>query len=772
MTEKIHLQQFAHQLASWTEAIIEHGRTPFRRVDSYPTIDTEMGIIEPPLVFWINRQSMMAGGVLLLPDDNLDEELMRGCHCAAALGLNHFITWETDRVRIWQCDKEKILEQQTFPLSSPSHLETFRHLLTDILEALKLLAVLGATPSDNLPPCYFSNLFQITLHQTLPPLIATYRSQRSEIAIHSQEDADTCANEANRLLLLQLLALLHHELLTGTIPPEKLEQTIELALPQLPNFLQLSPGYANMPKSPPLPLDVAVCFQHLLLRLRQLSWNQNGERATTSIRRLIDAWYQPEVDTTDKQIPVQLHPQSPPINTVNTITLSRSPALLAATAFMTDRTNSKPGKLLLGQLFQLDQNSLSTLPVYARLVNRCSMTKSERHEYTVRLRAAWPNRHLKIKTGQPCWRWELIHLLGICHAGQSLTLELPLELLNDSENLTAWSLLAENFSVQHLWHLNSNIFKIELIRGGCLIEPFTLERSTEKRVITPYQDRERFRNQLLLALFLPTDIYQLLDNELIWPAANGIAAINLPGWKIFSQSRLYTLLETILRGTNSVPKSTSQTTIESDRVLIPHPAPQLLQELRNGQRTNWATTSLDHFLSQLLNIQNIARIELPETTKTVKPGTFVSPSGKKIREDITRQVTAHGIPNFPEQYLYFLDQPQISHYTITPPLTVKSSLLGQFELEDSSKKIISGYGGELEQILLFCSKAEKTDFDLPSDRHQLEQLLKHYKKDLISLYRHLNDLCYRRIEDPKAARKLIKQIWSNLKLPEPSWFTN
>ena len=70
-----HLQQFAQQLASWTEAIIEYGRTPFRRVDTYPKIDTEQGVIQPPLVFWINRQSMMAGGILLLPENNLEEEM-------------------------------------------------------------------------------------------------------------------------------------------------------------------------------------------------------------------------------------------------------------------------------------------------------------------------------------------------------------------------------------------------------------------------------------------------------------------------------------------------------------------------------------------------------------------------------------------------------------------------------------------------------------------------------------------------------------------------
>ncbi len=176
-----HLQQFAQQLATWTEAIIEHGRTPFRRVDTYPVIDTEQGMIQPPLVFWINRQSMMAGGILLLPKNNLESELKSGRNCASALGLRHFVTWEIDQVRIWQIEKDETVEKQSFPLSSPSHPETFRYLLADILDALKLLSVLGAVPAIDLSPWYFNNLFQITLQQALPPLIGAYRSQLEPI---------------------------------------------------------------------------------------------------------------------------------------------------------------------------------------------------------------------------------------------------------------------------------------------------------------------------------------------------------------------------------------------------------------------------------------------------------------------------------------------------------------------------------------------------------------------------------------------------------------
>ena len=95
------LKDFARQLSIWAELVIEHGRTPFRRVDLFPRINTYLGPLQPPLVFWINRQSLMAGGVILLPDNNLPQQLELGSATTAALGLQHFVTWESDRIRIW-----------------------------------------------------------------------------------------------------------------------------------------------------------------------------------------------------------------------------------------------------------------------------------------------------------------------------------------------------------------------------------------------------------------------------------------------------------------------------------------------------------------------------------------------------------------------------------------------------------------------------------------------------------------------------------------------
>ncbi len=171
------LQKFARQLADWAELIITNGRTPFRKVTLYTPLQTEQGQLNPPLIFWINRQSMMAGGLILLPEKDLAAELERGRCCAEALALRHFVTWETDRVRIWQVDQQQIQQHREFLIDQLDRPESFRHLLNELLEALKLLTVLGMVPPGELSVHYLHNLFLATLEISFGPLLDYYRSQ-------------------------------------------------------------------------------------------------------------------------------------------------------------------------------------------------------------------------------------------------------------------------------------------------------------------------------------------------------------------------------------------------------------------------------------------------------------------------------------------------------------------------------------------------------------------------------------------------------------------
>ena len=61
------LQQFRQQLASWIGNRLESQRLPFQRLELCPRTLTDQGHLVPDLVLWINRDSQLAGSMILLP---------------------------------------------------------------------------------------------------------------------------------------------------------------------------------------------------------------------------------------------------------------------------------------------------------------------------------------------------------------------------------------------------------------------------------------------------------------------------------------------------------------------------------------------------------------------------------------------------------------------------------------------------------------------------------------------------------------------------------
>lgn len=669
MTQRMnpHLEQFARQLQIWAIEIIENGRTPFRRVDCCAEIDTDAGLLTPPLIFWINRQSMMAGGVILIPEKDLAAELNRGRSCAVALGLSHFVTWETAQVRLWKIEAERVTEQQNFPLPGTDHPEFFRHLLKEVVDALKVPAVTGAVPQQKLSIHYFINLFSTALQLALPSLTDAFRSQRAADPAGAGADVDQIAIEANRLLLLQILTAFRHNLFPDTLLPEQLGNIVEKSLCRapVPIHTNLCHTWDGAPAT--LPLETAVCYHHLLLRLHQLRWKCPEDRMRLSLQHLLSLWYPDRAQQVAETAETLIHPDRPVIGTVVRLVLSDSPLLLASTTIARELASLDQPLAVYGSIFQLEPAMLPVGRLFARLLNQALITRTERALYSARLRVAWPHRSFKIRTDQSRWQWELIHLLGICTQEQSLRLELPATTLNIEPDDPFWCVLTEHYRVFELSVTAHETVLISLVREPQYDHPI----------------RIRQRDQSILEVSASAD-----------PAC--------------LRSRL------------------------------------------------------------------VSALQLPDTAKPApiaENKTAVQPA-KNLKQEICDQLSAYGIPNFPDQYLYFLEHPEMVSYRFTPPLQEGSRLLGQFELKDADNLIIQGYGDELEQALLVCARIGKGNVDLPRDRHQLAAILQRYRKDLTALHRHLSDLSYRHQEKPQAARNLIRSIWKKLELPDPEWFKN
>ncbi len=661
-----HLEQFAQQLKSWAQEMIDYGRTPFRRVDCLIDIVTDIGTLTPPLIFWINRQSMMAGGVMLLPEKNLAKELQRGKSCADALGLSHFVTWETEQVRLWGIAGDEVIEQQRFPLPGADHPDFFRQLLKEVVEALKIPAVTGALPHNKLSSSYFNNLFNIARELAQPALTEAFRSQRAEEAQGVFIDIDMRALDANRLLLLQILTALRFHLLPDTLLPEELGYVVTEALSRAPEPLRNNLNYNWEGAPSQLPAETAVCYHHLLLRLQQLRWSSSEERMRQSLYHLITQWFPDHQHQAAEPADMILYPQAPSSAGNLRLILSDSPLVLACTALLRELDHLPQPTIYYSSLMSLDSKKLPSGSLAAQLLNLTLLTRDEKALYNARLRLSWPHRNFKIHADQERWKWELIHLLGISHHEHQIQIEVPIGLLEIPVDEPLWTLLSNHF------HLS------EIVIGE------------------------------------------------------------------------QTLLIKLMRSTTGTD-------------------PTQIRMADGTIRETFLSTNPAQFSQQLTT-----EILLPGTpaSKTASHGKTDTQVPKNLKQEIIDQLNAQGIPNFPDQYLYFLEQPDTVSYSITPPLKVASRLLGQFELEDADGRTIQGFGEELEQALLICARSGKTTIDLPKNRVQLEQLLQLYRKDLDNLHQQLSDLSYRQIKKPQAARNLVRSIWKKLALPDPEWFRN
>ena len=766
------LDRFTRQLAVWADAIITHGRTPFRKVELYPKIITEQGVYTPSLVFWINRQSLIAGGLLLVPSDSLEKTLHQGRLCATALGLRYFVTWEERQVRIWQCLPEQDQVLESFPLGETTAADSFRLLLRDLLDNLKIQAVTGAVAHEERPASHLNNLFRLTTDDVLPLLTTAYGAQRAGQHPASAVQIDLLAQEHGRLLLLQILAVLWYDLLPEKLAPEDLPDILTRTLQELPDDLARGLNPPSGDPGPELPYELWVRFHHMILRLQQLSWNNPEIRALESIRKLTLDWYRQSGDL-PADVRVELNPEGPETGEKTRMLLSDRPALLALTAFLRHLRHLPPIALYGTGIVHLRPEDLLQGAIAARLSDDTPINSAERRSTETFLRSSWPHRRFPIRSGQPLWLWELIHLLGLCRNRRRLYLTVPRDVLWQPAEPPVWSLIQEGFQIESI-QIPEPRDRLNLVLAAGKPTPQDIPVTGEvfSTTLPATANAAVLRNRLRLIVGTPRSILGLLDSSLLWPSSETTLSETFEeGYAVYRKTGLYRFfLEQVHGRTDSVPETTDGQTPD---IALPDPL-ALAQLADQARQAEYLQTPFDadQTLAALLGIPLSAdpwseRPDPEDTRRRRDAG-----RDRHLKDEILMKLKARGIPSFPEQYLYFLDQPRLQHFRIAPPLRQISSFMGEFELEDGGRNRISGYGEELRDALLLAADSGKTALELPEDRSQLISLVTRYKEDLSDLYQQLRSLAYSQVTDSRSARKLIATIWEQLKLPTPERFGN
>lgn len=765
------------QLAHWAEAAIHQGRLPFRKVEVFPEILTPGGPLSPPLVFWINRDSFMAGGFILFPPKEADQDLDAGIHCAHALGLRHFVAWAPRELVIWEIRQQAVFRFKTIPLSASGteSAEGFQETLHRVLEELKLLSVLGAVPPDQLSSHYLANLSLATLQASAPFLVEACQVRQSEQLRAPSLSPVAMADSKGTLTLCRLIALVLQDRLPPTVQPEGLERAMHFALDTLPEDLRLALGATE--EEIALPTESAVRFHHLFRRLSQLRLDTVPERGAEALLLLLShqgsrlgGARPPETDGSAGP-PVLTLNSTHPFSQRDSLIEVAPAALLAYTAQLRFLADLPPALAIAGDIF-----SLGTVDppgrIYGTLGTSRIPSSGERKTLTAHLRRSWPSRRFLLPPGTPLWGYEFLYLLGLAAEGCRIDLHTPDWLCADFRT-PLLEVLGEQFTLAILARRPEGGLRIRLGKTPPGEALTILTGPSETRTIPCHALRGSHPAIYPLTLDLPTEILSLINegdlgipSEATWPTP----------WErevfLFSRSSLGRMLWQIVGGGQPLPRRAllRENALQQG---LPLPATETLKNLRLLAWTDGdplpTTAVLDAELALWLGTDPHLRPPSPQAVKSapLPPPPSGPANSRDLAEELIRDIFVDGLPRFPEQYLYDHYRPNLQEFTIAGPLAIGDEFFERLTLYDPQGTAVEVEGKETARALVLASCDGRTHIALPCDRQLTEEILERYLTDLRNLHRALIQQAHRRIAEPRAANAMVERVWASL--PIPAW---
>ncbi len=769
------LRQWTGQLGHWAESFIRGGRSPLRKVETFPALITAEGEFRPPLLFWINRDSCMAGGVVLFPADNDAESMAAGRLCARALGLRYFVTWTRDGVFFWdEGNPPRLRKKQLLPGKNPPAAQEFQQTLQWLLEEIKLLAVLAAVPSPDLSPCYLANLWRVTLQKTVPLLEQAQRIARSEHYPDSRLPRQLAVDKAY-LTLFRLLALCVSDRLPAETQPARLEGAMLEALHHLPR--DLARGLAPPPAESLLPEAVGVVYHLLFRRLTQLRAAGDRHRCREALTlllahdRLLLGGRRPPSPPAACRSALWLNPDQASQSNVPALEFGPS-ALLAGVALQRHLLGLKP----VAQATSLWQIGEDFLPdwIGGSLAECRPLADAERQRLLILLRRSWPNRRLSLPSSSPAWAWQMLHLLGLAAEQALLDLRLPTGWLNSGHGRAILGLLQQHFTVVTLAMVDQETLNLQMTKSPTAGSLSLLIRQDMRRSLEWDWLKSRHTAVFDLALHLPAGLFRLLQNgSLSFPTDTNWQEKYNEAAFAFTRSSFGRALWQRLGEGRPLPR---RATLKQQflRTGLPLPAAKFLQRLQlalestppESDRSSLCDQELTLWLGRdlLRQVADIKEAWVPAISSGATGDEPANPAGM-----IAGEVFVDGLPRFPEHYLYDHYRPQLRDYSFTPPLSTGSEFFGRVILSDGAQQTIEVDNPDIATALLLVAAAGRCSVSLPVDSGIAADIVRHYLRDLNSLRQKLNRCCHRHCADPAQAEYLTETLWSDQ--PLPPWST-
>jgi len=738
--QKLFLDRFIDQIASWAATLVEQGTLPFRRIERERDLVTRLGRLRAPMVFWINRDSYMAGGVLFFPRPGTSVDYDQASAVSEALGLSSFASWEHDCIQVTRLLDDSFQSKRIWQLEKKDPTPAdFNTGLRTLLDSLKMNAVTQAVPPGKLSTSVLLNLCL----QTLDDLNAEC------------DDAETAAQSI--LVLTRLLLALQADALPAGLQPERMDRAIRFHLGNLPADLESLKPLAEEHELPQLH---NTKLHNLWHRLRQLLPAMPPGRIAELCRLLLDHF------TINK---IRLGGMNPAqeLLTVNHPGCTE-PALrceIGQTEFLALTALHRH----LADLPAIEQRtelwSPKPLPAHSSQLVRLAETKqpsaADRQRFTTLLRQSWPHRRIPLTAAVPTWIWEAIHLLGHLPDGGEWHADIPAKWLLSDDSQPFWEIICEEFTLLHLSLPAAERCLVQLKRGT-VATATTLEGELCKERIPWLDLRKQSRRWIWLLLHLPAETFRLCRNGKLIPAGTLTRTEHL---QLAIETYLGTsfCLETA-RLLKMEPVTIGHGSLVSDLIGhdFPFPTEAALQKLQDHLEQK-REIPRDEILPILFS-GRADQLKPPQANYGWGEGSGTKRASNRELNESLKQLIAENAPDFPEQYLYRFSSDQLKTIQIPPGLRFQEMFFGQILLESEEGTVDVSSQAEAA-CMLVASAMGLGNLRLPCSGGDCEEVYRRFRQDLHQLRHQLEVTATRQVGDKRKALRIVKSSWSRAALP-------
>ncbi len=773
LMEPILLQQFRQQLATWIETRLESQRLPFQRLELCPETLTDQGPLVPDLVLWINRDSQLAGSMILLPDVVNDQLLAKGVSLSRALGLGHFTTWAAHEVSIWDIASGNPILQETFSLPSASRVtpEDFQKTLDDLLERLKIITVTCAPPKAEYSIYYFANLCLRTLQELDPGLTISARMAAGQTA--ADKWVELAPREKAWMSLWRMLFLLWQERLPPGLQPERIEFAIHYALTDLTKG-QLS-WLDIQDNEPPLPEEDSVRLHHLTSRLSQLGWPHSYDHAENLICLLLEEAARSfnlglsRLPWSADEINLCVACQPPP--SANNCSLVAPRAYLAGVAFQTSLEKRTTDNLYTETLQSLDSVKHLTGAI-AILQDTQPLNSKERATSFILLRRVWPSRRFDLPRKTPAWLWDALYLAGLISDDLSLTL--PQGWHSVPGILSLWSILTERYQLVEVSISGTGEQSLRFIRSEKNVTSVRVHRNNQQSEVPCGISTSQKPGTIQVWLKANEYILEFLCNH----AMTGVGSRG-PDWPesqtwgafIFLQTRLGRHLWALCSDQSALPEFN---TVKEAILTFGMPMPNeiILSDLGLIGSADTLTVPEKNLLEREFTSILGPIPDLPASAVDITSDAPRTRRRSNVQANqIASKVFLDGLPRFPEHYLMHLYRPALTHYNLHGPIEIVEDFFDRISLKTIGQvHTLEVYGKVVAEALILASYAGEETVSLPEEESILEEIVLRYRTDLERLWDTLIRECRRFEPHRQAAIKLARRIWKQQGLPPEDVF--